>query len=289
MKKLVSVLCVLLAVVMCLSACGTSGTTSDDTNVNNTDSNSNIPTSELFPARDNVSGKITVFLPWQEDTATATIKKEFEKAYPNTEIEYVTSSWSSRNTKLANFIAAGNSPDIASVNYTDFPLRATSNLIQPIDDYANMSNDLLNKFVMENMTSWNGKNYAIISKRVPDGVYFNTSLFEEAGVKTPLEYYEEDNWTWDVLRDLAKRMTYGEGENKVYGFGIDNEYLFPISAGTDLVKVNGTKAELNIDDSVFRSSMNFFTTMLNTDGSIYPDKWLAFRNGFAKSKIAMVC
>ena len=36
---------------------------------------------------------------------------------------------------------------------------------------------------------------------------YNETLFESYGIKTPLEYYEEGNWTWDTMEDCFEAVT----------------------------------------------------------------------------------
>ena len=44
-------------------------------------------------------------------------------------------------------------------------------------------------------------------------VHVNTKMFQDAGIEIPY-----DGWTWDEFRSIAKLLTTGEGDSKVYGF-----------------------------------------------------------------------
>ena len=43
-------------------------------------------------------------------------------------------------------------------------------------------------------------------------LYYNKTLFDQAGVE-----YPKNDMTWDEYRELAKKMTSGEGNDKIYG------------------------------------------------------------------------
>lgn len=239
-----------------------------------------------FPKRTGVTGKIRVFIPWDVSDRYERLKKEFEAAYPGTEIEYITSPWNTRNTKLANQVKAKKYVDCVSTVYGDFPERAIKNLVQPLDEYLVMG-DTLNKSTMEKVTSYNGKHYALMRSAYPCVIYYNADMFEEYGEKTPLEYYNAGNWNWNTFRTVAANMTdVQNGKVKTYGFGIDNEAIFMLSAGTDAIKFENGTPKLNVDDPKFTSSLDFFYKMCNTDKSVYAERWLNF-NAFLEEKTAM--
>ena len=157
-----------------------------------------------FPKRSGVKGKIRVFIPWDVNDRYEKLKKDFEATYPGTEIEYITSPWNTRNTKLANQVKAKKYVDCVSTVYNDFPERAIKNLVQPLDEYLVMG-DSLNKSTMEKVTSYNGKHYALMRSAYPYVIYYNADMFEEYGEKTPLEYYKAGNWNWNTFRTVDRR------------------------------------------------------------------------------------
>ena len=239
-----------------------------------------------FPKRKGVTGKIRVFIPWDVNERYERLKKEFEAAYPGTTIEYITSPWNTRNTKLANQVKAKKYVDCVSTVYNDFPERAIKNLVQPLDDYLVMGSTL-NKSTMEKVTSYNGKHYALMRSAYPYVIYYNADMFEEYGEKTPLEYYNEGKWNWNTFRTTAANMTdVQNGKVKTYGFGTDNEAIFMLSAGTDAITFKNGIPKLNVDDPKFTSSLDFFYKMCNTDKSVYAERWLNF-DAFLEKKTAM--
>jgi hypothetical protein len=55
--------------------------------------------------------------------------------------------------------------------------------------------------------------------------YYNATMFEEYGVKTPKEYFLEGNWTWDTFLEVMIQMTKdtnGDGRIDTYGLPGDS-------------------------------------------------------------------
>ncbi|MEY8749441.1 ABC transporter substrate-binding protein [Alkalicoccobacillus gibsonii] len=52
-------------------------------------------------------------------------------------------------------------------------------------------------------TQKDGVTYALVPDANPFVMYYNIDVFEEVGVKSPQEYYDEGDWTWDTLTDIT--------------------------------------------------------------------------------------
>ena len=56
-------------------------------------------------------------------------------------------------------------------------------------------------------------------------LYFNKTMFENYGVKTPREYYDEGNWTWTTFMTCMEQMTKdvdSDGVIDTYGIPADS-------------------------------------------------------------------
>lgn len=58
-----------------------------------------------------------------------------------------------------------------------------------------------------------GNLYALTPSFSSSALYYNKQIFTDAGVEPPT-----DNMTWDDIFNLARRVTKGEGKDRVYGF-----------------------------------------------------------------------
>ena len=48
-------------------------------------------------------------------------------------------------------------------------------------------------------------------------IYFNKTLFEAAGLETPLELAKKGEWTWEKFEEAAKAIASGKGTDRNYG------------------------------------------------------------------------
>ena len=110
-------------------------------------------------------------------------------------------------TNLQAAIAAGESPDLF-YQVGSFPDIVSVGLVQPIENYIPSDQKYISQQSI-NEAAWGGHIYSIFSSEGVGRTYlgFNPDLFVERGQKTPKQYYEEGNWTWDTFRQVAKAMT----------------------------------------------------------------------------------
>lgn len=246
----------------------------------------------LFDKREGVKGEIHVFYPGDPsgDADWEEVLAGFKKEYPGTTIKVTTSDWGSRDIKLAQLIRSGASPDYVPTGINDFPKRAIKGLLMPIDEYIQVT-DRLDTYSMENFTSWQDGTYAVIGRRLPSCIFYNTNMLKNSTIgKTPKELAEKNEWTWDALKTMARQLVVDndrDGKPDVYGFGTECDFIFPLSRGTDIIKmVNGT-ATLNIDDQVWRDSLLFYYDGINKDKIFTPVRW-GIAQEFINGNVAMI-
>ena len=92
-----------------------------------------------------------------------------------------------------------------------------SGTLKPLDDYIAKEKEFnLDDFIKPSLTSYqrDGKLWVIPYDEGPGILYYNKDLFDKAGIK-----YPDDSWTLDTLKENAIKLTSGEGQNKIFGFG----------------------------------------------------------------------
>ncbi len=112
-----------------------------------------------------------------------------------------------------------------------------------------------------------GKPYSVPTKLDQYGIVLNKTMFEEAGIEIPTE------WTFDEFREIAKQLTHGEGQDKVYGMFWNSQqdltYLFTYLAaqtnGGDPMYLSETESAFM--DPVVLKSVELINNMMNVDGS----------------------
>ncbi len=238
-----------------------------------------------YPKREGVKGVIKLFTPFADDEGFKEAMKRMKEIYPEvTDLQLITTSNFARHEKLLALIQSGDSPDWVYTTYQDFPLRAAKGMCRPIDDLIQF-HPAQSDALMNNNCSFNGKRYAVIIETPMDVLFYNKTLFQRAGQKTPEDYYNEGNWTWATLRQLAKKMT--DAQNGIYGFSMDADWYFSECMGQDIIKFEKGVAKLNMKgNQTYMDGHQFLIDMINVDKSTFPTHWAAHTE-FGKGTVAM--
>lgn len=115
---------------------------------------------------------------------------------------------------------------------------------------------------------WKGKTYHIVNYPLTfnNWLVWNPQLFEDYNVPSPLEFFENDTWTWEKLKELAVEMTQdtdGDGEIDIWGLGLDGAvYPLHFSTGVNLLSINPNGGfDLNLTNEKITAAANFFCTL----------------------------
>lgn len=156
-------------------------------------------------------------------------------------MEYTIIGWEDRNLKLLTDVAGGTSKDIQIMTYEEFPNNINKGLMQPLDSYLDLSAEVFSPVVLADYT-WAGKHYAVnsgVSGVQPVGILYNVTMFENNGLTTPTEYYQDGEWNFDTFRELAIELTQdtdSDGANDQHGYESWMGDLFIIANGGNLVE-----------------------------------------------------
>lgn len=118
--------------------------------------------------------------------------------------------------------------------------------------------------------AWKGSIYALLIGFMPGpaSVYFNADHLSEAGVSEP-----NSDWTWDNLREMAKALVKGTGDNpERYGLAFDLWFVpwtyWIWSNGGDVFNSEQTKAVLTDPKAV--EAIQYWADMVTVDKSVVP-------------------
>lgn len=172
------------------------------------------------------------------------------------------------NLKLETSLLSGNDVDVY-LTYTPAILqkRASGNMALDLSELiARDSFDVKGIFgEMAEAYFIDGKPYSIPSKLDQYGIVLNKDMFDDAGIEIPTE------WTFDEFREIAKKLTKGEGQDKVYGmfWNSQQDLLYPFNylsaqtlGGDPLYTADG---KANLSDPVNVRSINLVNDMMNAD------------------------
>jgi multiple sugar transport system substrate-binding protein len=219
----------------------------------------------------------------------------FNKRYPNVKVVdqfNPITSWSDYLDKLLTLSVSGKAPDLIHIATEGVQLGVHKKLLRPLNEFA--EGDAAAKEALSDTDPALVKSVTVGDKSylMPVAwnnmmIYYNTRVFEEAGIKPP-----SDDWTWEEFLEIAKKLTSGSGPQKRFGFGIPyfNFGLTPFwySAGTSILKNNLTEA--NLDDPKFLEAVKFLHSLVH-EHAVSPDPANTDPNAvfqlFAAGKIAM--
>ena len=175
------------------------------------------------------------------------------------------------NLQLETNLLSGDSVDVY-INYGLAALtkRAESNMALDQGPLISRDNFDIAGFGQENLDQWyiGGKLYGFPTTN--NGAAYctmiNKDMFDAAGIPIPTK------WTYSEFREIARRLTRGEGANKIYGafFNtgqfIDAPLFHSLSLGPDWqYGPNNRSSQYN--QPAVKEAIQFATNVMNVDGS----------------------
>ncbi|KRE72175.1 ABC transporter substrate-binding protein [Arthrobacter sp. Soil762] len=175
----------------------------------------------------------------------------FKEKYPNVTVKNnftPITTWTEYVDKLVTQAAAGQAPDVINIATEGVELGLTNELFAPLDGF--LENDPEAKTLRKDIDpkllggfSKDGSTYLMPNTFNTMVIYYNTKMFEAAGIERP-----SDDWTWDDFLEISKKLTTGSGADKVYGFAMPH-YSFGItpwlySNGTSMMSEDLKTAQL---------------------------------------------
>lgn len=205
--------------------------------------------------------------------------EEVEKKY-NTKIEYV--KFGDYGKYVENFtttsLAGEPFADIVVLElFWAFPTLVNKGFIQPINDYIDMSDPKYNDW-MKTGGSFDGKQYGFYDgSPSPYGFFYNKTLVEKYGLEDPYELQQKGEWTWDKLRDFAKKATKdtdGDGKIDLYGIAgaygkvnaLTEQFIHTNNASPDKDANGDIKFSLDSENAI--EALQFVSDLYNVDKSI---------------------
>ena len=182
--------------------------------------------------------KVTVL--WRDDPQEVPVLdefiKDFNSTHPNITVEAIVVPYDEYDPKLFSMWAAGTPPDIfwcaAESGYVDHAIRDMNLTVDPL---VNKDKDVVNiedfyPAAIEGAT-FRGELKGLPFAQAYTALFYNATLFDDAGIEYPTTDWEDESWTWDKLVEIAKKLTKdidGDGKIDQYGF-LDDRDLFEIA------------------------------------------------------------
>lgn len=229
------------------------------------------------PPDASATGTLSIFN-WgdpKDQEVYAGVKSRFNARYPDVDVEDTftpITTWSDYVNKLVQQAAAGQTPDVINIAIEGIRLLLSKDLVRPLDDYvaadpagaeliAGVDAPLLDGLSLD------GQLYFLPNTWNSMLIYYNTAMFDAAGVERPA-----DDWTWDDFTAIAQQLTTGDGGDKVFGFALPyfNFGLTPWFYSNGTSELNEDWTASNLSDPLMLESVTFIRDLV-TDLEVAPD------------------
>ncbi len=183
----------------------------------------------------------------------------FMKAYPGTNVEYLTIG-DHQPEKIEAAIASG---DVWDVQYVFTCVRHPGDIVdglyEPLDGYFNLDDPRLDAGALK-CAYFDGHYYGVANTVMDEANYFtyNENVFKENGIKTPHEYYAEGNWNIDSFYEICKVLDEKGLSINMSGFGRPDYVLKNATKWND----NFTEVEIVFDSNETRQILDKYRTMI---------------------------
>lgn len=223
------------------------------------------------------------------------IVEEFEKAYPQYKLKIDCLPTTAYFANAVTAILAGAPPDILDIDSQWVSSFAGKNLLIDLTaDVAAKVNAADFKAPAWDMGFYKGKMYGFPSRLAGSTMYYNKTMFDDAGVE-----YPKEGWTYDDLLDMAKKITV-PGEKYGYGIAADMSNQSDVflsfgpvlwGFGGDFLNADYTKCTLDTPNAIKALT---WQVELYTKWKVVPEGTLGYQITrdilplFANNKVAMV-
>lgn len=213
--------------------------------------------------------------------------EDFYEENPNIKVNVESIPHADYQQKLSVLAAGNELPDVGWVAERMVPQFEKNNILSDITEVVESKEFDLEDYIPSTLDLWNneGKLYGIPFSTPPMIMYYNKSLFEDAGLETPTELALNGEWTWDKFEETAKSLSEGEGTDRIYGARLFNEWTnfatipsYTLSYGGEMFNDDMTQFEWNSKQGV--DSLDLLNRMMFEDKShVPPGENIDFESG----------
>lgn len=192
---------------------------------------------------------------------------------------------------LMTRIRGGDSPDLGWMQEAYVPGLATSGTLADITDQLSNSETYNISDVLPNaleVVKRGDRIYGHPFANTAYGVFYNATMFADAGVDTPLELFESGDWSWDSLARISRELV--KSGKAQYGFDIPTFQYARLSLLTPVLSGFGATAwpegkSCGLDTPEAVDAFTYWHSLLWDDHS-YPRP--GEKSDFASGNVGMV-
>lgn len=224
-----------------------------------------------------VKKEVTLDYLWFSDGTEGEVMKaiiaDYQKQAPHVKINLIEVPFKDLSTKLKTMISGGKPPALARMTDTG----AFANQALDLTPYVGSADSFTSQF-MDSI-----KPYYVVGSKIiaapmdvtANGMIYNKTLFDKAGVKVPAS--KDNIWTWDEFTAALKQVMDKGGAKYglVWDFTPHRWSTLLYQFGGSMFTPDGSKAAINNPEGV--QALEYFAK-LHKDGIIPPSVWLGSEN-----------
>jgi multiple sugar transport system substrate-binding protein len=204
---------------------------------------------------------------WEESQVPAMedIAERFEAANPGITVQIQLTPWDQYWTKLQTAATGGSAPDVFWMTNAYFPSYADGGVLQPLDELVDDGDIDMADYndAMAEAYTWDGTVYGVPKDIDSIGLWYNKTMFAEAGIPFP-----DETWTWERVHEVARQLT--DPAAGVYGIAAHNTdqlsyyTTIPQAGGSVLAK---DKAESGYDSPEAIEAIQYWVDFIDEGSS----------------------
>lgn len=234
-------------------------------------------------AKEDVVLKVVWFGDGDEGQSFMRLAAKYEEENPNIKVELIEVPFNELESRLRTMINGGEIPAMARLNY----LGPYKNQLIDLGDYVSDREDFINSFGEGLKFVFDGKVLGAPNDVTANGLIYNKTLFDQAGVSVPGS--PEEIWTWDEWKEAMQKVV--DNSDAQYGLVFDkttqrfSTLLYQAGGGF----LSKDLSESAIDTPENRRAVEFFVDLHNS-GLVPRSIWLGAEDAnsmFRTGQVAM--
>jgi multiple sugar transport system substrate-binding protein len=211
------------------------------------------------------------------------LRELFEPAHPGVRVEGIELAGLSTLDKLVVLLAAGTPPDSARMNGYHIAQVARQFGFLDVGAYAAKDKRFNPKDLFEGAWragQYRGKQYGVANGMTPTVLMYNKEHFDEAGLPYPPSDFKAAAWTWNRMREDAKKLAKRDSSGQLARAGIafDAAFLSRFEAttyafGARLVDRRDDPTKCLLDETPATAMLQFLRDLIHVDRTAPPTDW----------------
>ena len=189
-------------------------------------------------AKDPFAGKVPIrYMAWGNPEQMALEERlcdEFNQKNPDIHVTFFKVPGAEYGLKMMLMLASHTAPDVMRVDHYNFPKLVKKGYFHDLTELAAKDptfdrNDFFPQAIEECL--YKGRLYGLNVLFGGDLIYYNKTMFRNAGLPDPADLAKQGLWTWERFRDAAIKMTKKDSDGRYlqFGFGAPSSgATFPI-------------------------------------------------------------